>query len=130
MMKSYRLITIAAAMLIVVGCGCTKNKVNPVVPPEPEPEDIPIELNLASFNIRLDTSSDTEYKDWQARKANCMAVVRTHDFDVFGLQEVLANQQNNFKEMLPLLFTSRWVARKKNSFLLVFSRRRTQAATR
>ena len=101
MMKSYRLITIAAALLIVVGCGCTKNKVNPVVPPEPEPEDIPIELNLASFNIRLDTSSDTEYKDWQARKANCMAVVRTHDFDVFGLQEVLANQQNNFKEMLP-----------------------------
>ena len=94
-MKNYRLITIAAAMSMAVACGCTKNKVNPVTPPDPEPEDIPIELNMASFNIRLDTSSDTDYKDWQARKANCMAVVRNHDFDVFGLQEVLANQQRS-----------------------------------
>ena len=30
-----------------------------------------------------------------------MTVVRDHGFDVFGLQEVLYNQQGDFKEMLP-----------------------------
>ena len=97
------LVLMAAALLLAVTCG--ENKVNPVTPPEPEPEQTdPADLKLGSFNIRLDTSSDTDYKDWQARKENCMTVVRTHDFDVFGLQEVLANQQSNFKEMVEKLW--------------------------
>ena len=91
------------AAVLLVAVSCRENQVNPVTPPDPktEPEAEPVELRLASFNIRLDTDADTGYKDWQARKANCMAVVRNHGFDVFGLQEVLANQQKDFKEMLP-----------------------------
>lgn len=103
-MKKVLFLTAAAFLMTV---ACAENTVNPVTPPKPatetetENEPEPVELTLASFNIRLDTSSDTDYKDWQARKANCMAVVRNHAFDVFGLQEVLANQQTDFKEMLP-----------------------------
>ena len=97
------LFLIAAALLMTAACA--QNTVYPVTPPDPktEPEDepVPVELRLASFNIRFDTDADTDYKDWQARKENCAAVVRNHRFDVFGLQEVLANQQNDFKAMLP-----------------------------
>lgn len=90
-----------AAVLLTLGCSNGQNE--PDTPPEPvpEPDPVPAVLNLASFNIRLDTKDDTDYKDWQSRKANCMTVVRDHGFDVFGLQEVLYNQQGDFKEMLP-----------------------------
>ena len=92
-----------AALLLALSCN--NGKVNPDTPPEPDPEPetepVPALLNLASFNIRLDTTADTDYKDWQARKNNCMTVVREHDFDVFGLQEVLYNQQGDFKQLLP-----------------------------
>lgn len=92
-------VLMAAALLLAV--TCSENKVNPVTPPDPEPEEtVPADLKLGSFNIRLDISDDTGYKDWQARKENCMAVVRNHEFDVFGLQEVLANQQSDFKSLL------------------------------
>ena len=99
MKKTFLLV--AASFLVAVSCG--RNTVNPVTPPEqkPESEPVPVELRLASFNIRLDTSSDTGTRDWQARKDNCMAVVRNHAFDVFGLQEVLLNQQKDFKALLP-----------------------------
>ena len=98
-----KILFLIAATLLMTAAACSGNTVYPVTPPEPktEPEDVPAELRLASFNIRLDTSSDTDYKDWQARKENCAAVVRNRAFDVFGLQEVLANQQADFKSMLP-----------------------------
>ena len=96
-----RILALMAALLMAATASGCKEKPEPEPLPEPEPEPVPVELNLASFNIRLDTASDTDYKDWQARKANCMTVIRDHDFDVFGLQEVLYNQQGNFKEMLP-----------------------------
>ena len=92
-MKKY---SIYLMLGLAVACG---KKDEPT--PEPPPEPVYAELNVGSFNIRLDTSDDTDYKDWQARKANCAAIVTNHDFDVFGLQEVLYNQQKDLKELLP-----------------------------
>lgn len=94
-----KLFVLMASALLLVACGKKDTPEPPVPDPELE-ESIPASLKLGSFNIRLDTSDDTGYKDWQARKENCMAVVRNHEFDVFGLQEVLANQQSDFKSLL------------------------------
>ncbi len=94
-----KIFVLMASALLLVACGKKDTPEPPVPEPEPE-ESIPASLKLGSFNIRLDTSDDTGYKDWQARKENCMAVVRNHEFDVFGLQEVLANQQSDFKTLL------------------------------
>lgn len=93
-----KLFVLASLALLVAACG--KKDPTPEPPPEPEPE-IEASLNLGSFNIRLDTSADTGYKDWQSRKENCATVVKTHGFDVFGLQEVLLNQQKDLKALLP-----------------------------
>ena len=93
-----KLFVLASIALFVAACG--KKDPTPEPPPEPDPE-IEASLNLGSFNIRLDTSDDTGYKDWQSRKENCATVVKTHEFDVFGLQEVLLNQQKDLKALLP-----------------------------
>lgn len=92
----------AAAVLVVL--SCTKAPLPPAPEPEPEPEPQPellSEVNVASFNIRFDTDSDTGAKDWNARKEKLASVVTKYGFDVFGMQEVLANQQTDLKSLLP-----------------------------
>lgn len=92
-------IALMTALIIVTACGKGNGALDPE--PEPDPEPVSAEFNVASFNIRLDTEADTDYKDWSARKENCAAVVKNHSFDVFGLQEVLYNQQIDLKALLP-----------------------------
>ena len=87
-------------MLALALAACKKDPA-PEPTPEPEPEPVIAKINVGSFNIRLDTSSDTGTKDWQARKANCAALIKEHKFDVFGMQEVLSNQQADLKALLP-----------------------------
>lgn len=84
--------------------ACTKPQPEPEPEPEPVPEEEPAEpitINVASFNIRLATTADTDYKSWASRKENCAAVIKNHDFDVVGFQEVLAVQQTDLKNLLP-----------------------------
>lgn len=51
------------------------------------------ELRLATYNIRLDAKSDGEQGNgWQQRKGALTQLIRFHDFDIFGAQEVLKNQ--------------------------------------
>lgn len=59
------------------------------------------ELNLATFNIRYGTPKDTGVRNWEARKAACASCIKDGDFDVVGIQEALANQQQDLKDMLP-----------------------------
>lgn len=49
-------------------------------------------LNIATFNLRMDTSSDG-VNAWPNRKEMVKGLVRFHDFDIFGTQE-------GFKHML------------------------------
>lgn len=60
----------------------------------------PLELNVMTFNIRLDVSSDS-LNSWQYRKDNAAEMVRMNDVDILGMQEVLLNQMNDLKERLP-----------------------------
>lgn len=60
----------------------------------------PLELNVMTFNIRLDVPSDS-LNSWQYRKDNAAEIVRMNDVDILGMQEVLLNQMNDLKERLP-----------------------------
>lgn len=60
----------------------------------------PLELNVMTFNIRLDVPSDSLNR-WQYRKDNAAEMVRMNDVDILGMQEVLLNQMNDLKERLP-----------------------------
>ncbi len=60
----------------------------------------PLELNVMTFNIRLDVPSDS-LNSWQYRKDNAAEMVRMNDVDILGMQEVLSNQMNDLKERLP-----------------------------
>ncbi|MTV41832.1 endonuclease/exonuclease/phosphatase family protein [Duganella radicis] len=50
-----------------------------------------VDLNVATYNLRLDTSKDGK-NAWPARRDAVRALVRYHGFDVWGTQEGLANQ--------------------------------------
>ena len=43
---------------------------------------------LATYNIRFNSDSDTEGKDWGLRGPICRDVILNYDFDVVGFQEV------------------------------------------
>lgn len=60
----------------------------------------PLDLNVMTFNIRLDVPSDS-LNSWQYRKDNAAEMVRMNDVDILGMQEVLFNQMNDLKERLP-----------------------------
>ncbi|MHA4871793.1 endonuclease/exonuclease/phosphatase family protein [Duganella sp. PWIR1] len=49
------------------------------------------DMNVASYNLRLDTPNDGQ-NVWAARRDAVRALVRYHDFDVWGTQEARANQ--------------------------------------
>lgn len=48
-------------------------------------------LNVASYNIRMDTPRDS-LDAWEHRKENVNGLVRFHDFDIFGIQEGFIHQ--------------------------------------
>lgn len=48
-------------------------------------------LNVASFNIRMDTPNDS-LDSWKHRKDMVNGLIRFHDFDVFGIQEGFYHQ--------------------------------------
>lgn len=48
-------------------------------------------LNVATFNLRMDTPADG-VNAWPNRKEMVKALIRFHDFDIFGTQEGFSNQ--------------------------------------
>lgn len=60
----------------------------------------PVDLNIMSFNIRMDTPSDS-LNSWSYRKDVAAKVIRQNNIDLFGTQEVLAHQLKDLKERLP-----------------------------
>ncbi|HEU4852877.1 MAG TPA: endonuclease/exonuclease/phosphatase family protein [Telluria sp.] len=55
-------------------------------------------LNLATYNVRLDTAQDG-VNAWPHRKAQVMELVRYHEFDVFATQEALPGQVDELAGM-------------------------------
>lgn len=60
------------------------------------------ELNVASYNVRNENSGDARNGNgWSQRGPVACQLVRYHDFDIFGAQEVLNKQLNDMLGMLP-----------------------------
>ncbi|WP_242918501.1 endonuclease/exonuclease/phosphatase family protein [Pontibacter liquoris] len=57
-------------------------------------------LTVGSYNIRFDNQSDTGNL-WVNRAPAITALIRYHDFDVFGTQEGLKNQLDDLSKTLP-----------------------------
>ena len=56
------------------------------------------EIRVATYNLRYDNPGDG-VNAWPSRKENVKALIRYHDFDIFGTQEGLVNQLNDLCEM-------------------------------
>lgn len=61
-------------------------------------------INIASYNIRYNNPGDGE-NAWPNRKEQVKALVRYHDFELFGTQEGLIGQLNDLLEMDEYAFT-------------------------
>lgn len=59
-----------------------------------------VDLNIMSFNVRYDNAGDS-LNSWQYRKDIAAQVIKDHDIDIVGTQEVLSHQLNDLKERLP-----------------------------
>lgn len=57
-------------------------------------------MNVMSFNIRMDTPADSANR-WTHRKDLAADVIKFHDIDIFGCQEVLHHQLTDLLERLP-----------------------------
>ena len=58
------------------------------------------ELNVMSFNVRLDAPSDS-MNNWQYRKDVAAQLIKNYDVDIVGMQEVRPNQMQDFIDRLP-----------------------------
>lgn len=60
----------------------------------------PLELNIMTFNIRLDHAGDS-LNNWQYRKDVAAQVIKDYNVDIVGTQEVLPNQMQDLRDRLP-----------------------------
>lgn len=55
-------------------------------------------INVATYNLRLNTPSDDQ-NVWGLRREAVMALIRYHEFDLFGTQEALPEQINDLEAL-------------------------------
>ena len=60
----------------------------------------PVELNVMTFNIRLDSEKDG-LNNWKNRKDIVANTIRYYEADIIGTQEVLHNQLLDMEALLP-----------------------------
>jgi endonuclease/exonuclease/phosphatase family metal-dependent hydrolase len=60
-------------------------------------------INVATYNVRYDTPNDGP-NAWPNRKENVKALVRFHEWDIFGTQEGLRHQMNGIAELEEFAF--------------------------
>ncbi|MGL4293113.1 MAG: endonuclease/exonuclease/phosphatase family protein [Bacteroidales bacterium] len=58
----------------------------------------PVAVNVASFNLRMNTSRDS-LNAWPYRAQNVRALIRFHEFEIFGVQEALPEQMEFLSQM-------------------------------
>ena len=63
-------------------------------------QENPVKVRWATFNIRYDNPNDAP-NHWDARKERVAHYIKDMGIDVFGTQEVLHNQFEDLKAMLP-----------------------------
>ena len=60
-------------------------------------------INVASYNLRYNNPGDG-LNAWPNRKENVKALIRFHEFDLFGTQEALRGQLNDVAELTEFAF--------------------------
>lgn len=63
----------------------------------------PETINIASYNLRYDNKGDG-INAWPNRKEMVKGLIRFHEFDIFGTQEVLINQLHDVAELTDFAF--------------------------
>ncbi|MEO8852160.1 MAG: endonuclease, partial [Ginsengibacter sp.] len=60
-------------------------------------------INVATYNMRNDNNSEdsTRGNGWKQRYPVITALIKFHDFDIFGTQEVLYHQIQDLSSKLP-----------------------------
>ncbi len=81
--------TILLLTSLILLIGCNKNR-----------ETTTNEYKVASFNIRLDTASDS-LNNWKYRKPHVYNFIQDNQLSLIGFQEVLHNQRVDLEENLP-----------------------------
>ena len=64
------------------------------------------ELTVATFNLRYSIEKNHKFdstrgEDWQRRGPVAAALTRFHEFEIFGVQEALLHQLEDFSDWLP-----------------------------
>ncbi len=70
-------------------------------------------LNYMTFNIRFDNPDDGEHA-WPVRREKVASVIRFHQADIIGMQEVLRRQIDELEDLLP---EYRWIGVGRNDGL-------------
>lgn len=63
-------------------------------------------INVATYNVRFDNPKDG-LDAWPNRKENVKALVRFHEWDIFGTQEGLRHQMNGIAELEEFAFVGK-----------------------
>jgi len=59
-------------------------------------------LQVGTYNVRISTPLDEDHRSWCFRRNYVALQIYTHGFDVFGIQELLdQDQENDLKRLLP-----------------------------
>ncbi|MDO9152386.1 MAG: endonuclease/exonuclease/phosphatase family protein [Paludibacter sp.] len=59
-------------------------------------------LRIATYNVRIKTSGDIDKRAWDERKPFVAQLINSNRFDVFGVQELVnQKQENDLKVLLP-----------------------------
>lgn len=66
----------------------------------------PQTINVATYNVRYDTPNDGP-NAWPNRKENVKALIRFHEWDIFGTQEGLRHQMNGIAELEEFAFVGK-----------------------
>lgn len=62
----------------------------------------PAKMNVATYNIRLQTSADSAARSWDNRKTDVARLIKKYKFDIFGVQEVgNPSQEADLKALIP-----------------------------
>ncbi|MDM1296697.1 endonuclease/exonuclease/phosphatase family protein [Sphingobacterium sp. N143] len=56
---------------------------------------------FASYNVRVDVTADAPAHKWSDRKTMIANLIKTHKFDIFGVQEAKDNQMADLQSLLP-----------------------------
>lgn len=61
-----------------------------------------LKMNVATYNIRVQTPVDSLARSWDKRKADVAKLIKQYNFDIFGVQEVAnKEQENDLRTLLP-----------------------------